>query len=333
LVVPLAGYQFDLETVLQIVALAGAVLSLVLYRQRASKLAAHGRPVPSWREWCFIGGLIVLLVALSPPVDSWSDKLFAAHMAQHLVVGDFAALLLVLGMNGPMMQPILHIKVIDRLRFLANPIPAISVWALNFYVWHLPFMYRAAYDNDLIHAVQHLSFLIFGAVMWMPLFGALPKPVWFGSMAKLGYILSVRLLGTVLANVFIWSGTVFYKFYAAGELRGHIAPLTDQSIAGVVMMLEQSILTVVLFGWLFMRAAAEGEEKQDLLDWAHAQGIELSDRRAGRAVTAGRGAELRERLEREARGGPARSRGSSSPAAPPAGSGAAASAGSSRRES
>jgi putative membrane protein len=331
LAVPLAGYQFDLESVLQLIALGVSALAYIGYRRRAQTLASHGRPVPAWREWCFIGGLIVLLAALSPPVDSWSDKVFAAHMAQHLFIGDVAALLLVLGMNGPMMQPILHIKVIDRLRFLANPIPAISVWAINFYVWHLPFMYRAAYDNDLIHALQHLSFLVFGAIMWMPLFGPLPKPAWFGSLGKLGYIIGVRLLGTLLGNVFIWSGTIFYKFYAAGEARGHISPLTDQSVAGVVMMLEQSILTICLFCWLFLRAAAEGEEKQDLLDWAHARGIELSDGRAGRAVAAGRGAELRERLEREALSG-SRSPGSGAAAVPAVG-GSAASAGSARRES
>jgi cytochrome c oxidase assembly factor CtaG len=328
--VPLAGYQFDLESALQLIALGASALAYIGYRQRAQTLARQSRPVPQWREWCFIAGLLVLLAALSPPVDSWSDKVFAAHMAQHLVIGDIAALLLVLGMNGPMMQPILHIKVIDRLRFLANPIPAISVWAINFYAWHLPFMYKAAYDNDLIHAGQHLTFLIFGAVMWMPLFGPLPKPAWFNNVAKLGYIIAVRLLGTLLGNVFIWSGTVFYTFYAAGEARAHISALTDQSIAGVVMMLEESFLTIFLFAWLFLQAAAQGEEKQDLLDWAHGQGIELSDERAGRAVTAGRGAELRERLEREAL---AKSRGSGSAAASLAARGAAASAGSAHRES
>jgi len=328
--VPLAGYQFDLESVLQLIALGLSLLAYIGYRRRKETLAEHGRPVPEWREWCFIGGLLVLLAVLSPPVDSWSDKAFAAHMAQHLFIGDIAALLLVLGMTGPMMQPILHIRVIDRLRFLANPVPAISIWAVNFYVWHLPFMYQAAYDNDLIHAVQHLTFLIFGAVMWMPLFGPLPKPEWFNNFAKLGYILAVRLLGTLLGNVFIWSGTVFYPFYAAGEARAHIAALTDQSVAGVVMMLEESILTVILFGWLFMRAAAQGEEKQDLLDWARSRGIELSDKRAGRAVTAGRGAELRERLEREAA---SRSREPAAAGVGRAGSEAAASTGSVRSES
>ncbi len=299
--VPLAGYQFDLESVFQLIALGLALLSYLAYRRRAETLASHGRPPEAWREWCFIGGLVVLLAVLSPPADTWSDRLFAAHMAQHLLIGDIAALMLVLGMSGPMMQPILHIRAIDRLRFLANPIPAITVWAVNFYVWHLPFMYKAAYENDFVHAVQHFTFLIFGAVMWMPLFGPLPKPAWFGSLGKLGYIVGVRLTATLLANVFMWSGTVFYKFYAGGEAIAGVSPLRDQSTAGVVMMLEESLLTICLFAWLFMRAAAEGEEKQSLLDWASANGLELSERRAARAVRAGRGAELRERLEREVR--------------------------------
>jgi putative membrane protein len=316
----LAQFQFDLEFVLQLLALALAVVTLLAYRRRADTLAGHGRPLPAWREWCFIAGLLVCLAAVSPPVDSWSHKLFAAHMAQHLLLGDIGALLLVLGLTGPMLQPALAIKAVDRLRFLANPIPAISLWAVNFYVWHIPFMYQAAYDNDLVHAVQHSTFLFFGALMWMPLFGPLPKPEWFNNLAKLGYIIAVRLLGTLLGNVFAWSGTVFYGFYKAGEAHAGVGALTDQSVAGAVMMIEESILTIFLFGWLFLRAAAEGEEKQDLLDWAAARDIELSDKRAGRAVAAGRGEELRERLEREAARSPGSGNRSQSPAREPAAS-------------
>jgi cytochrome c oxidase assembly factor CtaG len=321
----LARFQLDLEFVFQLIALAAAALTYVGYRRRADTLARHGRPNPQWREWSFVAGLLVGLAAVSPPVDSWTHKLFAAHMAQHLLIGDISALLLVLGLSGPMLQPVLAIKAIDRLRFLANPLPAFALWALNFYMWHIPFMYGAAFHNDFVHALQHLSFLVFGALMWMPLFGPLPKPAWFNNLAKLGYIIGVRLLGTLLGNVFVWSGTVFYGFYKAGEAHAGVGSLTDQSAAGVVMMLEQSLLTIFLFGWLFMRAAAEGEQKQDLLDWAHARGIELSDTRAGRAVAAGRGEELRERLAREA------ARSQESVAGAPAAAGpAAASAGSVR---
>ena len=63
------------------------------------------------------------------------------------------------------------------------------------------------------------------------------------------------------------------------------------------MMVEESILTLGLFCWLFLRAARESEERQDLLDFAHAEGLELTDARAARAVAAGRGGELRSRLK------------------------------------
>ena len=67
------------------------------------------------------------------------------------------------------------------------------------------------------------------------------------------------------------------------------------------MMVEGSILTICLFAWLFLRAAREGDERQELLDLASAQGIVLSEERAARAVAASRGGELRERLEDGAR--------------------------------
>ena len=63
------------------------------------------------------------------------------------------------------------------------------------------------------------------------------------------------------------------------------------------MMVEESILTIGLFCWLFLRTAKQGEERQELLDFARAQGIELTEARATRAVAAGRATELRKRLE------------------------------------
>ena len=63
------------------------------------------------------------------------------------------------------------------------------------------------------------------------------------------------------------------------------------------MMVEGSILTICLFGWLFLRSAREGQERQELLELAAAGGVALDERRAARAVSAGRGAELRRRID------------------------------------
>ena len=133
--------------------------------------------------------------------------------------------------------------------------------------------------------------------MWLALLGPLPKPGWFGNAGRLGYVIAVRMAGAVLANVLLWSQTVLYPVYGPGAARWGTTALADQNTAGALMMVEGSVLTIALFAWLFLRSARESEERQRLLELAAARGVELSDRRAARAVAAGRGEELRRRLE------------------------------------
>ena len=138
--------------------------------------------------------------------------------------------------------------------------------------------------------------------MWMALLGPLPKPAWFTNGAQLVYIIAVRLTGTVLANAMIFSGTVWYPIYRSGDAHWHISATADQISAAGVMMVEESILTICLFCWLFLKVARQNEERQELLDYAAANGVELDERRAARAVAAGRGAELWERVRSRAAG-------------------------------
>ncbi len=269
----------------------------LLYARRVRTLAIEDRnPVPGWRQACFYAGFVLIAVALTS-LGGASQELLFVHMIEHLLLGDIAALLIVLGLTGPLIAPILRIGLFDRLRILAHPLIAFPLWAIDLYAWHLPIFYQAALRHTGVHALEHAMFLGFGINMWMCLFGPLPMPSWFGNFAKLLYIIAVRLTGTVLGNVFLWSGTVFYPFYIHGDAVYHISPLADQNIAGAVMMVEESLLTLGLFCWLFLRTARESEERQELLDFAQAQGVELTDARAARAVAAGRGTELRRRLE------------------------------------
>jgi cytochrome c oxidase assembly factor CtaG len=271
----------------------------VLYAVRADRLRRTPRAVPAWRQACFYGGLGLIAAALTL-LGGTADELFWAHMVEHLLLGDVGALLLVLGLTGPVLAPVLRIRVLDRLRALAHPAVAFPLWAVDLYLWHVPALHEAAVRHSGVHALQHAAFLLCGANMWMALLGPLPKPAWFGNLARLLYIIAVRLTGAVLGNVFVFGHHVFFDVYAAGERAHGISPGADQNAAGAVMMVEGSILTLLLFGWLFARAAREGEERQELLELAQARGIELSEQRAARAVAAGRGAELRQRIEAEA---------------------------------
>ena len=177
-------------------------------------LEERGTPVAAWRRWSFGSGLAMLFFVLASPVDALGEQqFFFVHMIQHILLGDLAPLLMVAGLTGPILRPVLALPVIGRLRVLAHPLIALPLWAVNLYVWHLPFAYQGALHHDVVHALQHMLFFTCGALMWAPVVEVLPGPSWFGTGAKLGYIVVARLIGTVLGNVFVWSGGVFYRIY------------------------------------------------------------------------------------------------------------------------
>ena len=273
-----------------------SLIAGLLYAKRASVLAARGRPVPVWRQLCFAAGLLTILAAVMPPIGSLADDLVIGHMVEHLMLGDIAALLLVLGLTGPLLQPLLGLPVLRHLRVLVNPLVAFPLWAIDLYFWHIPALYDAAYGGAAIHALEHTMFIFCGCVMWMALLGPLPRPAWFTNGWKLGYAIVVRFTGVVLGNIFMWSGTVFYDQYARGEAHWNVSPLSDQSTAGVIMMIEGTFVTLGIFAWLFFRTAQEGTERQRLIELAEANGVVLDEARAARAVAAGEGARLERRL-------------------------------------
>jgi cytochrome c oxidase assembly factor CtaG len=268
----------------------------VLYWHRAMVLSWDGRPVPLWRQLCFGTGLATIAIALFSPIGHISEELVIAHMGEHLLIGDIASLLLVLGLTRSLLQPLLAIRIFDRLQILTHPAVALPLWAFNLFLWHIPALYQDAYGAAPVHALEHTTFLFFGCLMWMPVFGPLPKPQWFSAGWKVGYVIAVRFTGAILGNVLMWSGSVLYPVYAPGERYWGISPLADQSTAGTIMMVEGTFLALGVLAWVFFQVAREGTEKQDLLDLARERGVELDEQRAQRAVAAGHGALLEERL-------------------------------------
>jgi cytochrome c oxidase assembly factor CtaG len=238
-----------------------------LYARRARTLAGRGTPVAGWRQLLFWLGIALLLVALVSPVDALGEEdFFFLHMTQHVLIGDLAPLCFVAGLTGPILRPVLALRPVERLRVLTHPFVALPLWALNLYLWHLPFLYQAALRHSEVHALEHALFFTCGAIMWSPVLETLPAPAWFGTGWKLGYVALVRMLETVLGNVFIWSSTVFYPWYEHAEEKWGIGALQDQNLAGVVMMIVGSLVTLGALAWLFLRLAAEGELRQQLLE-------------------------------------------------------------------
>lgn len=260
-----------------------------LYRVRTRELAARGRPVAAARRLSFYSGMLVGAASLVSPID-WlgENRLLWVHMVQHLMLGDLAPLLVVLGCTGPVLRPLLALRGMRHARALVHPLVALPLWSVSLCVWHLPFMYQAALAHSGVHALEHASFAVTGGLMWAAVLEPLPGPVWFGNGWKALYTLAVRGVGTAVANVFIWDSRVLYPTYAPLDRIAHIAPLTDQKIAGLIMFSEGGVVTMLAFAWLFLRYWDEAEIRQRLVE------RDVDDVAAARAARYGRSARVRE---------------------------------------
>jgi putative membrane protein len=230
------------------------VAGAVGYAIRARTLRGRGRSVARSKQVWFWAGIIVLLAALTLPEDR-----FWTHMSQHLLLGDIGPLLVVLGLDGALLRPLLATPGVRHLRLLAHPLVALPLWLLVLALWHLAGPYEAAVHHGLVHAVEHFSFFLAGALMWSAVIEPLPGPAWFGTGSKAAYTLIVRAAGMALASVFIWSGDAFYDSYS----------LHDQHVGGLIMFSEGGVVTLVVFAWLFLRWWRETELRQHLIEQGH----------------------------------------------------------------
>ncbi len=238
-----------------------------LYARRAWTLARRGRPVPRLRVGAFAAGLLAILLALVSPIDTiGEERLFSVHMVQHLLLGDVGALLLVLGLDGRLLQPLLRFRIVHRLRFLAHPLVALPLWAANFCAWHLPALFDAALRNDGIHALQHSLFLACGMLLWAALLEPLPGPAWFTAPWRIPYVLGMWLVMLVLSQVFIWSGHVYYAPYLHDPTAWGLTRLADQKAGGGVMLVESVFTMLPALVWVLLRVLKESEARQQLVD-------------------------------------------------------------------
>jgi cytochrome c oxidase assembly factor CtaG len=251
----------------------------VAYARRTATLHARGHPVPRVRIALFASGLGLLLLAVASPVHELAEEYLAFHMLQHVVLGDLAPLLVLCGLTGPLLRPLLALGPVGRLRVLANPVVGFAVWAAILLTWHLPLLYDAAVRHESVHALEHVSFFAAGIAVWLPVVETLPAPEWFGTGAKLVYVVGVRSVESLLGNVLLWvAGTPLYGVYVRPHDLIAVSPSTDQSLAGAVMLVEGMLVTLPLLAVLFLRLQVESEARQTLVE----QGVE--PHRARRAV-------------------------------------------------
>jgi putative membrane protein len=229
---------------------------------------ARGRP-PSGagplQALAFGAGMLALLAALVSPIDGLGeDYLFSAHMVQHVLLGDIAPLLILLGLSRTIMRPATRrlMRLERALGPLANPATGIAAWLALMYLWHVPALYDAAAENAAVHLAEHVSFFAAGVALWWPLIQPVPMRRRLTGLQPLAYIGAAKAGLAALGLYLAWSSTPLYPYYEQTPRIWDLSPVEDQNIGGVIMMVEQSFTLVIVMVALFVRMLAQSEEEE-----------------------------------------------------------------------
>jgi putative membrane protein len=257
------------------------------FRQIRAEAAARDRPpggAGPLQALAFGAGMLALLAALVSPIDGLGeDYLFSAHMVQHVLLGDIAPLLLLLGLSRSIMRPATRrLARLERaLGPLANPATAIALWLGVMYLWHVPALYDAAAENAAVHLLEHASFFGAGIALWWPLIQPVPMRRRLTGLQPLGYIGAAKAGLAALGLYLAWSSTALYPYYEQTPRVWGLSPVEDQNVGGVIMMVEQSFTLVLVMVALFVRMLAQSEQEERRRE-------RLEEReQAGRAPAAG----------------------------------------------
>jgi cytochrome c oxidase assembly factor CtaG len=145
---------------------------------------------------------------------------------------------------------------------LASPPVAILVWLGTMYLWHVPALYDAATENAPLHALEHLSFFAAGIALWWPLVQPVPMRRALTGLQPLGYIAAAKGGLAALGLLLAWSSTAYYPWYEDAPRIWGLSAVEDQNVAGVIMMVEQSLTLVLVMVWVFVRILTRSEQEE-----------------------------------------------------------------------
>lgn len=239
----------------------GLVLIGALYFWRATRSAAGGE-VSGLRKLSFLSALFVIFASLNGPVHDLSDNyLFSGHMVQHLLLTMLMPPLMIYGVPGWMLRPVLRNRVAGAVaKRVTRPAACFVIFNLVIAAWHLPFFYNAAMDNHDIHIVEHLMFMSAAVLMWWPLASQLPELPRLAYPGQMLYCFLMSVPMSVIAVYITMADSVLYPAYSAAPRIMQLSPLEDQRLGGLIMWIPGGLIFMIMMSVVFFKWVARGED-------------------------------------------------------------------------
>ena len=214
----------------------------------------------------FAAGLGTLVVALAWPLAALDQKLFWAHMVQHVLILAVAPPLILLGRPWSTIPRALPVALRRRTaravvgRSWMSPLIALAAFCGVLIAWHIPVLYDATLQSSVVHVLEHALFLATGLLFWSQLIDSPPfrsplDPAKRALWAALG-----MAVGSAVGLALAFTSAPLYAGYADLPSRpGGISALADQHLAAGIMWVPGSIPFVAAFIVFICRWLDEAE--------------------------------------------------------------------------
>jgi putative membrane protein len=239
------------------------VIAGVMYARGSAVVRRAGSRAGFMKEVLFYGGLGAIFVALITPLDAVAEALFSAHMVQHLFLILVAAPLLVAGQ--PSVRFALAVPASWRRTWnrrvrtkwgmsfgstLRNPL---FVWCLHvaaLWAWHLPDLYEAALNNELVHALEHVSFFGTAVLFWSVVIDRSRKAL--GHPLRILFVFTTALQSGALGALLLFADGVLYGSHITTAHDWELTALEDQQLAGALMWIPPWFVYFIAMAVLFV---------------------------------------------------------------------------------
>jgi putative membrane protein len=246
------------------VALVGGAYVSRWRQVRSGPSPRRAAEAPVWRLGCLLCSLLIALIALVSPLDALADQLFFMHMVQHMLLLDLVPILAILGCTKVILRPVTRVvrDLEQRAGALAHPACAVVLYVLVIWIWHIPAAYDYAVTHPEAHVLEHSSFVIVGSLYWWHLLSPIRARLRLHGMGPVVYMASTKLLVGALGMGLAFAPTALYPYYVHHARVWGISAHDDQSIAGLIMAVEQSLVMGIALVVLFVRMLSESEREQ-----------------------------------------------------------------------
>ena len=254
-----------------VVALAAYAVAAVahLLGMRGAATGRVGRAV------AFQAGLLAALLAVVSPMGYWSYRFVWTRNLQDVVLAIGAPALIVLGapwwplsrglglggrLPGRGQRPAVNAGGSEAVGgdwapgWRALPILVTVAFCVTWWVWHLPAPFDAALRSPAVYALEVVTYLAAGILLWLQLVESPPLRPQLAPLRRVVLVVATAASGTVLGLIRVYGAGLAYPAYLG--FRHHVlSVVADQQVGGAILwvipLVPFSVLAVALaIGWL-----------------------------------------------------------------------------------